>query len=98
MYVHHDGIDMYIHGKVKACMYIVQTCMYMFIQVYTRFDSYKHVHIMYKHVSVPYFLFTYMYVKVCTADVPCTDGYIHWQMTNFFPFSDFFVYRLFENP
>jgi hypothetical protein len=65
-------------------MYIVQTCMYMFIQVYARFDSYKHVHIMYKHVhtcptSVPYFLFTFMYVKVCTADVPCTDGYIHFK-------------------
>jgi hypothetical protein len=31
-----------------------QTCMYMFIQVYTRFDSCKHVQIMYKrlfHIS-----------------------------------------------
>ncbi len=82
MYVH--GIDMYIHCTVQTCMYIVQTCMYMFIQVYSRvFDSYKHVHIMYKleHVhtcdmSVPYFLFTYMYVN--TADVPCTDGFIHF--------------------
>ncbi len=25
-------------------------------------------------MSVPYFLFTYMHVKACTADVPCTDG------------------------
>ncbi len=28
-------------------------------------------------MSVTYFLFTYMYVKVCTADVLCTDGYIN---------------------
>ncbi len=63
-------------------MYIVQTCMYMFIQVYARFDSYKHEHIMYKHVHTCLFhilLFTFMYVKVCTADVPCTDGYIHFK-------------------
>ncbi len=51
------GIDMYIHFKVQTCVYIVQTCMYMFIQVYTRFDSYKHVHIMYKHVhTCPVFI------------------------------------------
>ncbi len=30
-------------------------------------------------MSVPYFLFTFMYVKVCTADVPCTDGYINFK-------------------
>ncbi len=29
-------------------------------------------------MSVPYFLFTYMYVKVCAGDVPCTDGYTHF--------------------
>ncbi len=29
-------------------------------------------------MSVPYFLFTYIYVKVCIADVLCTDGYIHF--------------------
>ncbi len=28
---------------------------------------------------VPYFFFTYMYVKVCNADVLCTDGYIHFK-------------------
>ncbi len=28
-------------------------------------------------MSVTDFLFTYMYVKVFTADVLCTDGYIH---------------------
>ncbi len=84
MYVH--GIDMYIHGKVQKCMYIVQTCMYMFIQVYTRFASYKHVHIMYKHVHTCLFHISYLHscirryhVKVCTADVPCTDGYIHFK-------------------
>jgi hypothetical protein len=55
----------------------------MFIQVYTRFDSYKHVHIMYKHVHTCLFhisyLHSFMYVKVCTADVPCTDSYIHFK-------------------
>ncbi len=62
-------------------MYIVQTCLYMFLQVYMLFDLYKHVHIMYKHkyMSVPYFLFAYMYVTVCTADVQCTDCYIHFK-------------------
>jgi hypothetical protein len=31
------------------------------------------------YMSVPYFLFTFMYVKVCTVDVSCTDGYIHFK-------------------
>ncbi len=31
------------------------------------------------NMSVPYFLFTYMYVKVCIADVPSTDGSIHFK-------------------
>jgi hypothetical protein len=31
-------------------MYIVQTCMYMFIQVHACFNLYRHVHMMYKHV------------------------------------------------
>ena len=42
-------------------MYIVQTCMYMFIQVYARFDSYKHVHIMYKHVHTCLFHISYLH-------------------------------------
>ncbi len=29
-------------------------------------------------MSVTYFVFTYMYVKVCTADVQSTDGYIQF--------------------
>ena len=58
-------------------MYIVQTCIYMFIQVYTCFNFYKHVHTC-TYMSVTYFLFTYLYVKVCTADVHCTEGYIHF--------------------
>jgi hypothetical protein len=29
-------------------------------------------------MSVTYFLFTYMYVKVCTTDVQFTDGYIYF--------------------
>ncbi len=28
----------------------VQTCMYMFIHLHTRFESYKHVHTVYKYV------------------------------------------------
>ena len=52
---------MYIHGKVQTCMYIVQTYMYMFIQVYTRFDSYKDVHIMYKHVHTCLFHISHLY-------------------------------------
>ncbi len=40
-------------------MYIVQTCMYMFIKVYMHFDSYKHVHIMYKHVHACLFHISY---------------------------------------
>ncbi len=30
------------------------------------------------HTYVTYFLFTYMSVKVCTADVQCTGGYIQF--------------------
>ena len=35
---------------VQTCMYIVQTCMYYYKHVYTRFESYKQVHTVYKHV------------------------------------------------
>ena len=35
---------------------------------------YIHIHTC-TYMSVTYFLFTYMYVKVCTADVQCTGGY-----------------------
>ncbi len=69
---------MYILFDVKTCMYIVQTCMYIVIQLYMHFNSYKHVHIMYilcTYMSVAFFLFTSMYVKVCTDDVMCTGGY-----------------------
>ena len=47
-----------------ACMYMVQTCMYMFIHLHTSFASYKHEHTKYKHVY--------------TGNVQCTDGYIHF--------------------
>ncbi len=30
------------------------------------------------YMSVTYFLFTYMYVKVCTADVQCTGDYVQF--------------------
>ncbi len=59
MYVH--GIDMHIHNTVSTCMYIVQTCMSTFIQVYTRFDLYKHVHIMYKLVRTCLFHISYLH-------------------------------------
>jgi hypothetical protein len=40
----------YIHLEVSTRLYMVQTCMYMYIQLYTRLDLYKHVCIMKKHV------------------------------------------------
>jgi hypothetical protein len=48
-------------------MYIIQTCMYMFIQVYARFDSYKHVHIMYKHAHTVTCLFHISYLHSCMS-------------------------------
>ncbi len=47
-------------------MYIIQTCMYMFILLCRRFESYKHVHTTYKPV----------YWVLCSS-FQCTDGYIH---------------------
>jgi hypothetical protein len=43
-------------------MYIVQTCMYMFTHLHTRFESYKHVHTVYKHV---YARFVYLMYRDC---------------------------------
>ena len=40
----------YVRAVVQTCTYIVQTCMYMFMHLCTRFESYKHVHTMYKPV------------------------------------------------
>ncbi len=45
-------------------MYIVQTCMYMYIQVYTRFDSSKHVHTMYKPVHTCLLLISYLHTGI----------------------------------
>ena len=42
----------------------VCTCLYKYKLVYTRFNFYKHVHTMYIHV--------------CTANMLCTEGYIHF--------------------
>ena len=42
----------------------VYTCLYRYKLVYTRFNFYKHVHTMYIHV--------------CTANVLCTEGCIHF--------------------
>jgi hypothetical protein len=57
----------YVHSGLSKCMYIVQTCIYMYIHVYTRSESYEHVHTMYKYVYA-----------ICVDDVSCTDGYIHF--------------------
>ena len=56
----------------------VCTCLYKYIRVSTYIDMYIRCTNMYIHVC-SIFLITYMYVKVCTADVSCTDGYIHFK-------------------
>jgi hypothetical protein len=55
----------------------VCTCLYKYMRVSTYIKCTYHVHTC-TYMSVTCFLFTYMYVKVCTADVLCTDGYIHF--------------------
>jgi hypothetical protein len=58
-------------------MYLVQTCVhvYKYIHVLTDMNTCTyHIHTC-TYMSTTYFLFTYMYVKVCTADVLCTGGY-----------------------
>jgi hypothetical protein len=54
-------------------------------------------------MSVTYFLFTYMNVKVCTADVLCTDGYyisynvqtlLNSVRTRMYPFGPAFLFAL----
>ena len=57
----------------------VCTCLYKYIRVLTHIMINCTYHVQTcTYMSVPYFLFTFMYVKVCTADVPCTDGYTHF--------------------
>ncbi len=53
MYIH--VCTWYVHGMYTGIpgykrMFIVQTCMYIFILLCTHFESYKHVHTMYKPV------------------------------------------------
>ncbi len=63
-------------------MYIVQTCMYMFVQQYKYIRVLTHINMyisctnMYIHVCSMFLI--YIHVKVCTADVQCTDGYTHF--------------------
>ncbi len=78
--------------------------MYMNVQVYKVFDSYKHVHTMYIHVCYLFlvYIITYMYAKVCTADVLCKDGYIYFMKctdivewcTLMYPFGSAFLFAL----
>ncbi len=62
-YVHCSGVYVHVYTSIYA-FWLIKTCTYH-VQTCT-------------YMFVPYFLFTYMYVKVCTADVLCTDGYIHF--------------------
>ena len=61
---------MYIHG-----IYMVQTCMYMFKQVYTHSAIYKHVQTMYRHVHTLFGRFTKREIKVNTTGEIIVDGY-----------------------
>ncbi len=45
-------------------MYVHRSDLYMFIQVYTPFDSYKHVHIMYKYVHTCLFHISYLHTRM----------------------------------
>ena len=54
----------YVQVVVLTCTYIVQTCMYMFIHLCTRFQSYKRVRTMYKPV---YQGFVYLMLNVQKA-------------------------------
>ncbi len=64
-------------------MYIVHTCLYMYIQVYKCFDSYKHVHIMYILVHTCLLLISYVCQGMqCTAVVFSSLGVVpasSWQ-------------------
>ena len=73
----------YVHGmynegyKPLACMYIVQTCMYMFIHLNTSFASYKRVHTMHKHVYAQ-FVQTMFSVQMAT----CISGIVQTAMNS----------------
>ncbi len=63
MYVHCS--DLYVHVYTSTFVFqLISTCTYD-VQTCT-------------YMPVTYFVFTYMYVNLCTADVQCTDGYIQF--------------------
>ncbi len=62
---------MYVHcSDVYVHVYTSKYALWLICTNHVQTCTYK---------SVPYFLFTYMYVKVCTADVSCTNGYIYFK-------------------
>ena len=79
MYIHFGkSINMYVQ-----CMYMVHTCLYIwrykhvctsFRRVCTCFDNYKHI-LLFINMYIPCLN---LYIPVCTADVGCTDGYVHY--------------------
>jgi hypothetical protein len=57
-------------------------CSDVYVNVYTSIRVLTHINMyisctnMYIHVCFIFFI--YIQVKVCTADVPCTNGYTHF--------------------
>jgi hypothetical protein len=63
MYVHCPDVYVHVYTSTYA-FWLIYTCTYH-IQTCT-------------YMSATIFFYTYMYVKVCTAGIPCTDDYIHF--------------------
>ena len=71
-------MNMYIQ-----CMYMVRTCLCIsrykhvctsFRRVCTCFDIYKHI-LLFTNTYIPCLN---LYIPVCTADVRCSDSYVHY--------------------
>ena len=79
MYIHFQKcMNMYIQ-----CMYMVRTCLCIsrykhvctsFRRVCACFDIYKHI-LLFTNTYIPCLN---LYIPVCTADVRCSDGYVHY--------------------
>ena len=54
----------YVHGMYTGNRGYKHVCMYMFIHLHTYFESYKHVHTVYRHV---YARFVYLMYRVQMA-------------------------------
>jgi hypothetical protein len=78
----HTFLEIYEHVHTFRNIYKHVCTWYVHVRTYSGLNMYVHGSDMYVHVYTNfinmYIPCTNLYMQICTADVPCTDGYVHY--------------------